>query len=142
MSERFIYFIQESRSGNVKIGLAAHTPGGRLDQLQTGNSDELSLIGFIRGADSDLEGELHHRFRNHRIRGEWFKFSKGLKNLVEKSTTLPWCSSCEKRPVVRGDRIKCSKCQHPEVISDPHPGGMRQAITEPHGYRVARKRFA
>ena len=67
---RFIYFIQSAAQGPVKIGIA-NDPIKRMRDLQTGNPAVLHLRHVVPG-DRDLEKELHHRFREARIRGEWF----------------------------------------------------------------------
>lgn len=68
----FVYFIQQGE-GPVKIG-RAKSPLLRLSQLQTGNPTELALRYVVPG-DQALERELHTRFREARIRGEWFGLS-------------------------------------------------------------------
>jgi hypothetical protein len=66
----YVYFIQSSDSGPVKIGLS-RDPFKRVGALQTGNPQELFLRHVIPG-DLNVERELHHRFRAARIRREWF----------------------------------------------------------------------
>jgi hypothetical protein len=68
--EPFVYFIQEGPHGPVKIGKANH-PLKRMSDLQTGNPEQLHLRHVVPG-DRLLEKQLHHRFREARIRGEWF----------------------------------------------------------------------
>ena len=78
-----IYFIQAGRLGPIKIG---HTNNGveeRLKELQTGSPDKLILIGIIEG-DVKKEQELHKRFKNYRVRGEWFNNSPELDNYILK----------------------------------------------------------
>jgi Meiotically up-regulated gene 113 len=67
---RFVYFIQAGDTGPVKIGLA-NEPETRTRTLQTGNHRELHLRHVIPG-DEGIERQLHDRFREARIRGEWF----------------------------------------------------------------------
>jgi len=69
-NEPFVYFIQEGFHGPVKIGKAIR-PLKRLGDLQTGNPEELHLRHVVPG-DRALEKQLHHPFREARIRGEWF----------------------------------------------------------------------
>jgi Meiotically up-regulated gene 113 len=68
--ETFVYFIQAGDHGPVKIGFS-NKPDRRLPQLQTGNHRDLQLRHVIPG-DKDTERELHERFADARIRGEWF----------------------------------------------------------------------
>ena len=84
MSEGFVYFIKEDDTGNVKIGFSSQHPKNRLKELQTGNSSQLSLIGYVDG-DQYLEKELHNIFWKDRTRdsGEWFKMSPLLKEKIQ-----------------------------------------------------------
>jgi hypothetical protein len=67
-----IYFVQESASGNIKIGQTANSKSlrGRLISLRTGNSSTLRLLGTIAEAS---EPELHDKFAAAHVRGEWFE---------------------------------------------------------------------
>lgn len=69
----FVYFIQSGEHGPVKIGLA-QDPLRRMAELQTGNPEDLFLRHVVPGKRAD-EGKLHHRFREARVRGEWFGLS-------------------------------------------------------------------
>ncbi len=75
-----VYFIQDTHTGNVKIGCAAD-PQARLATLQTGCPSMLILLGAIPGG---LEGEraLHSRFREHRVRGEWYRPAPAILSLA------------------------------------------------------------
>ncbi len=71
-SYSFVYFIQQGADGPVKIGIAAN-PEKRLRQLQSGNPDRLYVRAIVRTAEPDrLEKDLHGRFGQHRMGGEWF----------------------------------------------------------------------
>ena len=72
----FIYFIQEGRQGNIKIGISSN-PERRLRGLQTGNPSDLNLLFHMPG-DRFLEQCLHEKFRYHHISGEWFKPSADI----------------------------------------------------------------
>lgn len=67
----WIYFIQEGFGGPIKIGFSRN-PEWRIPSLQTGNSNELRLLGKFRGTKRD-EMAFHKAFLEYRIRGEWFK---------------------------------------------------------------------
>ncbi len=75
-----VYFIQDTHTGNIKIGYAAD-PQARLATLQTGCPSTLILLGSIPGG---LEGEraLHSRFRKHRVRGEWYRPDPAILSLA------------------------------------------------------------
>lgn len=79
---RFVYFIQAGRS--IKIGLATNVKA-RMAELQTGNHEELQLLGFIPG-DRCLERQLHRRFSEFRIRGEWFSDCDAIRGFIYSSS--------------------------------------------------------
>lgn len=66
----FVYFIQQGDDGPVKIGVATD-PQERLGALQIGNPDPLYLRQAVPGS-FPLEYELHSRFGEWHVRGEWF----------------------------------------------------------------------
>lgn len=76
-----IYFVQVNHTGPVKIGYTRVTPSYRLTFLQCGNPFKLNIRGVIQGTKAD-EQNLHRKFRQHRIRGEWFKHRGNVKQFV------------------------------------------------------------
>lgn len=72
----YVYFMQGQRD-NVKIGVSKN-PESRLKELQTGHSCKLKILESFPFASRleayDVEKRLHHRYRRHRLNGEWFKF--------------------------------------------------------------------
>lgn len=89
MAEKFIrtgyvYFIKcHAEDQPIKIGWSAKKPQmGRLADLQIASPFELEVIAYIRGTVAD-ERRLHKEFIEHHIRGEWFKKSDQLLNLIE-----------------------------------------------------------
>lgn len=69
-----VYFISDSVDigRKVKIGRSGNIDQ-RLKNLQTGNPNELFVLGYIySGDDRALEKEFHRRFADRRGRGEWF----------------------------------------------------------------------
>ena len=83
----YLYVIQEDREGFVKIGKTLNVED-RLKQLQTANPATLSILyqfpyvdpGHARSA----EDNLHDYFKHTRFKGEWFKFTKYMKDFFEK----------------------------------------------------------
>ena len=73
------YFSQGVSGGPIKIGLSTD-PEKRVKVMQTGNPDELFLIGYIEG---DLEKELHHYYADIRLNGEWFIATPELINNIK-----------------------------------------------------------
>jgi hypothetical protein len=74
----FTYFIQRVPNGPVKIGRANNVKR-RLDQLQTASAEQLVIRGVIT---SDREKELHERFRDKRMAGEWFRCDDELETFM------------------------------------------------------------
>ena len=70
--EGFVYYIQEEGTKRVKIGWAWDVKD-RLQTLQCGNSKDLLILKTIKTKKPwELEKQLHDRFSQFRIRGEWF----------------------------------------------------------------------
>ncbi|HEX4114148.1 MAG TPA: GIY-YIG nuclease family protein [Stellaceae bacterium] len=77
-AEGLIYF---ARSGNhIKIGFCtdAHR---RPRSLQTSNPEPIALIGTVPGT-RETERGLHERFKNLRVRGEWFIATRTLLRFI------------------------------------------------------------
>ncbi len=68
---RLIYFIQDQATLAIKIGCSSD-PQKRLEGLQTSSPSPLKLLATTVG-DFKEEKELHERFEDHRLTGEWFK---------------------------------------------------------------------
>lgn len=85
MLDWFLYFVQETGSGYIKIGIARDVKK-RLYELQTGNHNKLILLGLAlfksELAVRRFEQRLHNRFSGGRVRGEWFKESADLVRLA------------------------------------------------------------
>ncbi len=69
----FVYFIQcDGPLRPVKIGYARN-PESRLSNLQSGCPYRLSLIGYAPVESApDIEQQLHARFGEVSLRGEWY----------------------------------------------------------------------
>jgi Meiotically up-regulated gene 113 len=76
-----IYFVQMLVGGPIKIGWATSV-ASRVATLQLGCPYPLVVLATMAGTMSD-ERELHKRFADHRLRGEWFhEDAPGLRELV------------------------------------------------------------
>ena len=75
-----IYFIGDEH-GRVKIGLSEN-PEARRAALQTGSGAVLRLLASLPGTYED-ERNLQIRFRDYRVRGEWFQMRGSLRAFVE-----------------------------------------------------------
>ena len=78
-----IYFIQEGLGGAIKIGWSRGPANIRLRQLQTGNSVELILLGFVSDCDKSEEVRWRRRFWEFRKRNEWFYPADALLKAIE-----------------------------------------------------------
>jgi ribosome-associated translation inhibitor RaiA len=74
------YFILDEESKAVKIGWATN-PYQRLEALQTSNPHQLVFLLIIKGS-KELETQLHKLFSEDKIRGEWFHYSKNIKEYI------------------------------------------------------------
>ena len=74
-----IYWIGNNKSGPVKIGFTSSALGAeaRLSSLQTGNPQELSVLGWIDGTQRG-ESRIHQTLSKHRLKGEWFERKPAL----------------------------------------------------------------
>lgn len=72
-----VYFL--GCNGKVKIGTTTDLPR-RHNDLSMGNPD-LTLLATILGGHRE-ERELHERFREYRVRGEWFRLEGKLAEYV------------------------------------------------------------
>ncbi|MBY3043204.1 GIY-YIG nuclease family protein [Rhizobium ruizarguesonis] len=69
-----VYFLGEDEKGcnRIKIGVAKNI-AARRRKLQTANSEELRLLGWIETDDAfQVERLLHQKFDARHVRGEWF----------------------------------------------------------------------
>jgi len=69
----YVYIIQEASSGRYKIGISKN-PEKRIRQLQTGNPDQLRLLGYFmtQGNGYQDEKSLHRQFSDFQLNSEWF----------------------------------------------------------------------
>jgi hypothetical protein len=79
-SREFVYFVTTDVSRLTKIGRAQNVET-RLKAIQTGNHEPLSLLGVLAGG-KELEREIHAMLADTRVRGEWFRPSPALKDLL------------------------------------------------------------
>jgi len=74
---RYVYFIQEviGMHAPVKIGVSKNV-SSRLKDLQCCNPRKLEVYAVIgpmgKAKAFNLEEKIHHKFRQHHLRGEWF----------------------------------------------------------------------
>lgn len=81
----YIYFIEDTNYKTIKIGKATN-PKTRLNELQVGNPSHLELLAAceVELKNAKLaEQELHERFEPFRVRGEWFKATQYMRDLID-----------------------------------------------------------
>lgn len=86
--KEFVYFIKATNN-LIKIGVTKNVES-RLKSLQTGSPGKLELIGSIETAKAyELESELHEKYRELRVSGEWFNIglSEVSKEIECRNTT-------------------------------------------------------
>jgi hypothetical protein len=88
------YFIADKTRQLVKIG-KSKTPYSRLRNLQTANGGNLTIELLLPVDCGNLEvlsgcklgdwreKQLHKRFKNSHLRGEWFHFSPEIKKFIK-----------------------------------------------------------
>ncbi len=77
-SGNYIYFIGDGE--RIKIGRSKN-PWARLKTLQTSSGNELHLLA-VKRAPVTAEAELHQRFADIRLAGEWFRATSELVTFV------------------------------------------------------------
>lgn len=80
----WVYFILDKLNNKVKIGCALIVQD-RLKTLQIGSFNDLELLYKEEGRHPH-ENSLHTRFRRDRIKGEWFNYSKNIKEYISSKT--------------------------------------------------------
>jgi len=76
-----VYFIQSIDGGPVKIG-SSNNPTKRLEELKIGSPVPLRIIGEIAG-DEKREKQLHEKFKDCRLHGEWFSLNEVFKAFLD-----------------------------------------------------------
>jgi len=80
MNNTIIYFIQQGNGGSIKIGISSNIEK-RLASLQTGSPYKLKVLLTIKGSEK-LEKEIHSKFAEYRLSGEWFKPVKQITDYI------------------------------------------------------------
>ena len=85
------YFIFARESCKVKIGQCCETnpPTKRLKQLQVGCPEILEVLLLLPNKPPFEESQMHRRFSQYRLQGEWFRFAGELKDFIERKRIDP-----------------------------------------------------
>lgn len=79
-----IYFIKIKNL--IKIGYSKN-PMKRIKVIRDNNSDEVEILGIMKGTLSK-EQELHHKFQKLHYKREWFFENNELLSFIVKNTNL------------------------------------------------------
>lgn len=84
----YVYFVEDSSSGLVKVGFTIN-PRSRFSTLQ---SEAGAPRQMLRLVPSQLSGEsaLHRRFRECRVRGEWFRPDRSMWRFIANTPRFGW----------------------------------------------------
>lgn len=74
-----IYFVKAN--DRVKIGYA-DDPANRIPSIQTSSPYELEVLLIVEGT-YEVERELHRRFQEYRVTGEWFEYGDRIESFVK-----------------------------------------------------------
>ena len=69
--DKYCYILKNNRNGMYKIGYSKH-PFVRESTLQSEDPD----ITMVKVFESNHESELHEKYKEHRVRGEWFDLTR------------------------------------------------------------------
>jgi hypothetical protein len=89
----FVYFVQCTVSGHVKIGYSQN-PAQRLRKLDANAPAPLELLAIF-SADREVESLLHAEFKHLRLHGEWFRPNDDLLRVM---ASLVWFSQTGEMP--------------------------------------------
>jgi hypothetical protein len=92
-----VYFIQNIRTGHVKIGFSTDVRS-RLSSLQTSQVDRLALLRLVDGGPA-TERWLHRRFAHLSVRGEWFAFDSEMLTIVPPDEVVTPIKQTKRRDV-------------------------------------------
>ena len=82
----FVYFIGPANDdGPIKIGFTAGEAKNRLRSLQTGHPHPLKILAVFEGS-VNMEKEVHRRFAEARVHGEWFNRTPELLQMISGET--------------------------------------------------------
>jgi integrase len=76
-----IYFIQDDLTKHVKIGYTKKSVYSRFHNMQVSTPHKLSILLAMPGNIHE-ERRLHERFKQDKIRGEWYTLTPNLKKII------------------------------------------------------------
>jgi hypothetical protein len=85
---KVVYFIQSKSTGEIKIGWTGGPVSDRVTMLQVGNPSELVLLATMPGGPN-RERYVHNKFRDLKVRGEWYVPAPTLMEFIVKYAEAP-----------------------------------------------------
>lgn len=82
---KYLYIIGNEVENICKIGISGN-PSKRLKQLQTGCPYKLTILAVVGSFDYESEKNLHNRYKDYRLNGEWFRIKGEIRTIIEQST--------------------------------------------------------
>jgi hypothetical protein len=121
----YVYFIKCPANGLIKIGWTVRHPDLRFLGLSAASPVDLEKIGVLR-TRRYTEKRLHRRFRNLRVKGEWFSPREKLLAFIAKYAK-PWPGSkfgkYLERHLPEGWTISIDRQADPVAVSLNNPKG-------------------
>lgn len=79
---------------SIKIGVSTD-PATRMEELQRKTGKEFQVLGLMHGGFG-AEKHLHHKFRDHRIYGEYFSRAPEIMAFISRMSSKSPCYACER----------------------------------------------
>jgi len=79
-----VYFLKSKVSGLIKIGKTTDDVENRINQISGMCAGGVELVKVINNADEKLESDLHRKFNDLQINGEWFSPGAALLDYIDK----------------------------------------------------------
>lgn len=76
-----VYFLESVGLGRVKIGMSAEKPSSRISTIRSSCPTDLKCVAVVPGGRA-LERELHKKYAHLRLRGEWFRITTDMRDLL------------------------------------------------------------
>lgn len=80
--DSFMVYFVEDQSRRVKIGYTAKQVDRRIQSLQIGNPERLTLLGVMPGGPI-VESSVHRKFAHCHIRGEWYHMNEEISEYIQ-----------------------------------------------------------
>ena len=123
MGISFVYIVSDGL-GHYKIGYTLY-PTQRLSQIDIGPT-RLKRIAIIPlpGAGHNVEKELHEKYKNKKIRGEWFALND-VDLVYLKKLERNWIEVCQSQPFIKFDKRRKAFLEKQLKISKKETTTMR-----------------